>query len=140
MDHKSIIIKPKLSEKSYALSQKGVYVFDVPVNANKHLVAAAVSSQFDVKVKDVNVLNHKGKAKRTIRGNGRKLYRGVETNKRRAYVLLEKGQSLPIFQAVEEEIAQEEKTQATLAKQAEKSAKKDEKKPRLHGLRRKAEK
>jgi len=139
MDHKSIIIKPKMSEKSYALSQKGVYVFDVPVGANKHLVAAAVSSQFDVKVEGVNLLNHKGKAKRTIRSNGRRLYKGVETKKRRAYVLLAKGQSIPIFQAVEEEIAQEEKTQATLAKQAEKTAQKAEKKPRLRSLRRKTE-
>ncbi|HUD81781.1 MAG TPA: 50S ribosomal protein L23 [Patescibacteria group bacterium] len=134
MDSKSMIIRPKMSEKSYALSKLGVYVFDVPVSANKNTVAAAVAAQFDVKVIEVNLLNHQGKAKRTIRNNGRKLHKGVEPDKKRAYVLLAKGQSLPIFQAVEEEIAQEEKTQATLAKQAEKA----EKKPRKH-LRRKAE-
>jgi large subunit ribosomal protein L23 len=139
MDHKSIIIKPKMSEKSYALSQKGVYVFEVPVNANKNLVAAAIGAQFDVSVTAVNILNHKGKAKRTIRNNGRKLHHGVEAKTRRAYVLLAKGQSLPIFQAVEEEIEQEEKTQATLAKQAEKKAQKEEKKPRRLPLRRKTE-
>jgi large subunit ribosomal protein L23 len=131
---KTTLLTPRLSEKSYGLSQRErTYVFDVPTGTNKHDVARAVAAQFDVKVLTVNMATIPGKAKRTI--TKRRQYRGRDVVTRKAYVRIAEGQTLPIFAAVEEAEVKEEKTQATIdkavAKQAEKEAK-----PARRGLRR----
>lgn len=124
---KSIALIPVMSEKAYALSlSRNTYVFAVPKEANKHTVARAVASQFDVTVTNVNVTNIAGKAKRTIRKSGRAVS-GRQSDTRKAYVTLKEGDSLPIFAALEQETAETEKNQAALAKAAEKAAKKAEK-------------
>lgn len=124
---KDLILKPKLSEKTYAQSASRVYAFDVPREANKHSVARAVETQFDVKVIEVNIANKPGKAKRTISQAGRRVARGREAASKKAYVTLAEGNSLPFFAAVEEAEEKEEKVQANVdkavAKQAEKEAK-----------------
>lgn len=129
--HKTVILKPRLSEKSYAQSANRVYVFDVPAGLNKHDIARAVTAQFDTVVTNVNVANISGKAKRTIYKGGRAVS-GREADTRKAYVTLAEGQSLPIFAAIEEEDAKVEATQEKLdkaaTKQAEKQAKEDAKK------------
>ena len=124
--HKTIVLKPRLSEKSYGLSAKRVYVFDVPGNLNKHDIARAVAAQFDTVVTNVNVANIQGKAKRTIYKGGRAVA-GREADTRKAYVTLAEGQSLPIFAAIEEEDAKQEAVQEKVDKAAEKAAKKAEK-------------
>ena len=125
--YKQIALKPRLSEKSYALSQARVYVFAVPSDANKHSVARAVEAQFDVKVSDVNISVLKGKAKRTISQKGRRQLSGTTSDVKKAYVTLAEGNSLPIFAAEEESEAKQEKVQTQVdkvaAKQAEKEAK-----------------
>jgi large subunit ribosomal protein L23 len=121
--HKEIILKPRLSEKSYGLSQRRVYVFDVPAKLNKHDIARAVAVQFETVVVNVNVANIAGKAKRTIYKGGRAVA-GRESDTRKAYVSLAEGQSLPIFAAIEEEDAKVEATQEKVDKAAEKAAKK----------------
>ena len=127
MIDKTIILKPRMSEKAYGLSQtRNTYVFDVPKSANKHTVARAVSSQYAVTVTNVNILNLEGKAKRTVRKNGRAAA-GKQNDTRKAYVTLKSGDSLPIFAAVEEQAEKAEQTQAVAAKAAEKAAKKAEK-------------
>jgi len=129
--YKTLILKPRLSEKSYGLSQNRTYVFDVPGNLNKHTVANAVAAQFDVVVTNVNITNIPGKAKSTIYKGGRRVA-GRESDTKKAYVTLAEGNSLPIFAAIEEEEAKQEATQEKLdkvaAKAAEKEAKKAEKK------------
>lgn len=115
-----IILKPRMSEKAYGLSQlTNTYVFDVPQGLNKHSVARAVSAQYEVTVEKVNVTNIKGKAKRTVRKNGRAA-NGKQNDTRKAYVTLKAGDKLPVFAAVEEEQAKAEKA-------AEKAAKKGKK-------------
>jgi ribosomal protein L23 len=135
-----IVLKPRLSEKAYGLSQlRNTYVVDVPGDANKHTVARAITSQFDVKVIKINLAVIKGKAKRTVNKRG-KAMPGRESSTKKAYVTLEKGQSLPFFNAIEEEEEKSAKTTATLAKAAEKVEKKEEKaekRPRLLGGRKK---
>lgn len=130
--YKSMILKPRLSEKSFAQSQNRVYVFAVPADANKHTVARAVESQFEVKVAEVNILNLKGKAKRTISQKGRRVATGTQSDVKKAYVTLAEGHNLPIFAAEEEAEAKQEKVQAQVdkatAKQAEKEAKEEAKK------------
>ncbi len=34
-DPRDVIVRPVVSEKSYALSEKGVYIFIVPTSTNK---------------------------------------------------------------------------------------------------------
>ncbi len=125
--HKTIILTPRLSEKSYGLSQRRTYVFDVPSNINKHDVAKAVAVQFDTVVTNVNVANIPGKAKRTIYKGG-KAVSGRESATKKAYVTLAEGQSLPIFAAIEEEDAKVDATQEKLDKAADKIAEKQAKK------------
>lgn len=130
--YKSVIVKPRLSEKSFAQSQNGVYVFAVPTEANKHSIARAIEAQFDVKVSSVNISNLKGKTKRTISQKGRRVATGSQSDIKKAYVTLAEGYSLPIFAAEEEAEAKQEKVQTEVdkaaAKQAEKEAKEEAKK------------
>src|SRR5512133_1010877 len=100
---KTVLLRPRLSEKTYMLgTTKSVYVFDVPADANKHTVAAAVTSQFDVEVNDVRIANIKGKAKRTVRKGGRPVM-GQRSDIKKAYVTLAKDQKLPFFDEPEKE-------------------------------------
>ena len=134
---KSIILRPRLSEKTYGLSESRVYVVEVPANVNKHTVARAIESQFDVKVAKVNILNVKGKAKRIISISGKRMVNadGRRNDIKKAYVTLKEGYGLPFFEAIEEEEAKEENVQKPIDKAAAKQAAK-ESKPR-RGFRRK---
>jgi large subunit ribosomal protein L23 len=135
--YKQIALKPRLSEKSYAQSQNRVYVFAVPGDANKHTVARAVEVQFDVKVTDVNILNLKGKSKRTVSQKGRRQLKGMTSDVKKAYVTLAEGNSLPIFAAEEEAEVKQDKVQTQVdkaaAKVAEKQAKEEAKKAKKEG-------
>ena len=53
---KQMTIIPRISEKAYAVSANGVYVFRVPLNLNKNEIKAAVEAQFDVTVLKVKTL------------------------------------------------------------------------------------
>jgi large subunit ribosomal protein L23 len=86
-----MVLSPKITEKSMVLAERGVYVFEVPISANKIQVLQAVESSFKVKVVGINSLVHKGKLKRF----GRKLGRQVDTKK--MIVRLAKGQSIAVF-------------------------------------------
>jgi len=100
----SIVLKPRMSEKTYAHSDKGVFVFVVDKDLNKHQIAEAVAATYDVEVVSVNIVVQKGKTKRIYRN--RKYERGTRSDLKKAYVTLKEGQSIPIFAAVEEEIAE----------------------------------
>lgn len=107
---KSMILKPRVSEKSYALSQNQVYVFEVPTNANKLTVKQAVADQFGVTVLDVNVANVKGKLKRTFRKRGRASV-GYRPDTRKAYVTIKAGETIPVFAAVEDDAQKSKATE-----------------------------
>ncbi|MEO8784866.1 MAG: 50S ribosomal protein L23 [Candidatus Saccharimonadales bacterium] len=126
-DATAMTIKPRMSEKAYALSkEQGTYVFVVPKTANKVTVAAAVEAQFGVTVETVNISNTIGKPKRSYRRGGRPLV-GKNVDIKKAYVRLKAGDSIAVFAAVDEEEAKAEKTADTLQKVADKKAKKDAK-------------
>ena len=65
-----IIIRPLLSEKSYAGIQDKKYVFIVAKNANKTQIKLAIEEIFGVKVARVNTVNVMGKLKRMGRNEG----------------------------------------------------------------------
>ncbi len=94
---KTMALKPRISEKAYGMSQQGaVYVFQVPTSASKLTIAGAVSAQFDVTVMNVNVINVKGKTRRTVKKGGRQTF-GKLPNIKKAYVTLKSGDSIAIF-------------------------------------------
>lgn len=128
---KTLFLKPRLSEQSYALStSQRTYVFDVPKQANKHDVARAVASQFDVAVESVNITNVKGKAKATVSLTGRRRGNpGTQSTVKKAYVKLVKGASLPIFAAIEEANAEQQEAQEKIDKAVAKQAAREVKKP-----------
>ena len=99
-----ISVIPRVSEKAYAQSQNNVYVFNVPLTANKQEIAAAVEAQFEVKVERIKTLVQSGKAVRFSRGKNR--YPGTTTrsDSKKAYVTLAAGSSITVFdQPAEEE-------------------------------------
>ncbi len=65
-----VIIKPILSEKTYAEVKNKKYAFVVDKNANKTEIKNAVQEIFGVKVQSVNTLNADGKLKRQGKTQG----------------------------------------------------------------------
>ena len=98
-DAYSIIKRPLITEKSMALTNMGKYVFEVDINSNKIEIAYAVSKIFNVKVEKVNTLKVKGKnvVRSTMVGR-RKRTTGKTPDWKKAYVTLEAGQRIEIFE------------------------------------------
>lgn len=97
----NILVTPRATEKAYGLSGQNVYVFNVPLTANKQQIATAVSEQFEVTVKNVTVVVQSGKAVRFSRGKNR--FPGNTTRKdtKKAYVTLAEGSSIQMFEQPE---------------------------------------
>ncbi len=70
MKERDIIIRPLLSEKSYADIANKKYVFVVAKNSNKTEIKLAIEKLFDVEVDSVNTVNCRGKLKRMGRYEG----------------------------------------------------------------------
>ncbi len=121
----NIVLKPRMSEKAYAMSANSVYVFDVDKSVNKHEVTDAVEETYGVTVINIRTIIVKGKAKRLYRN--RRYENGRRSDVKKAYVTLKEGEAIPIFAAVEEAEVKAEKTAKTLEKVAAKAAKKDSK-------------
>ena len=93
-DHHDVIIAPIVSEKSFGLSEAGVYTFKVHPSASKPEIHDAVESIFNVKVLKVNTLNRKGKRKR----NRKSQTFGQRPNTKRAIVTLAAGGRIDLFE------------------------------------------
>jgi large subunit ribosomal protein L23 len=101
--NKQVILKPRLSEKAYGLSEKlDTYVFEVLPGVNQHSVADAVAKQYEVSVEKVRITASPAKIKRSYRRGGRVVHKSQKSGFRKAYVTLKKGEKLPIFASVEE--------------------------------------
>ena len=92
-DAMSVLIRPVVSEKSYALMDRSVYVFIVDPRATKIEVRHAVEQAFGVRVTNVNTLNRKGKATRNRRTN----VKGKRPDTKRAIVTLHPDDSIDLF-------------------------------------------
>ena len=86
------IIRPVVSEKSYALIEDNSYTFIVHPDANKVQIRQAVEEIWGVKVVKVNTQNRKGKTK------DNRLSRGKRKDTRRAIVKLAEGDKIEIFE------------------------------------------
>ena len=67
---RSVILRPLLTEKSYATIQDKKYTFVVAKDANKTEIKLEIEKRFDVQVEKVNTLNCHGKLKRMGRTQG----------------------------------------------------------------------
>lgn len=84
-----VLLAPIISEKATLVAEKAEQVvFKVLQDATKPEIKAAVEALFKVEVESVQVLNRRGKQRRTIKGTGRR------SNSRRAYVCLKPGQEI----------------------------------------------
>lgn len=138
---KSLVLKPRLSEKTYSLSESRVYVVEIDRSVNKHTVARAIHEQFDVEVESVRTTNVRGKTKQVRSLSGRRYQnaKGSRSDIKKAYVTLKKGHSLPFFAAVEEEEAKEKASQEQFDKAvAKQNAKEDKTKAKRFGRTKKA--
>jgi len=94
-DAREVILRPVVSEKSYALLDAGVYTFVVHPDANKIEIRNAVQEIFNVRVESVNTLNRPGKRKR----NRRSFTFGKRPDTKRAIVTLQPGDRIDLFES-----------------------------------------
>lgn len=97
------VLYPRVSEKAYASATSlNTYVFNVPLDANKIEVKKAVEAQYSVSVETVNIVRMTGKAvNRAVNIRGLRT-RGKRNDYKKAYVVVAKGQTIPVFAASEE--------------------------------------
>ena len=88
---RDVIIRPVVSEKSYAGIEQNAYTFLVDPRANKTEIKEAVQSIWGVRVTSVNTLNRPGKVKH------RGWTKGKRADQKRAIVTLADGDSIEIF-------------------------------------------
>jgi large subunit ribosomal protein L23 len=89
---RDVIIRPVVSEKSYAGLDRSTYTFLVDKRANKTEIKEAVQAIWNVRVTSVRTLNRKGKVKR------RRFTKGKRPDEKRAIVTLAEGDAIEIFE------------------------------------------
>ena len=90
-----VLIRPVISEKSVAQTERNNYTFAVGRDSNKFQIRDAIEAQFKVTVLDVRVLWVKPKQKR----RGRRTL-GTVPGWRKAVVTIAAGQKIELFEAV----------------------------------------
>lgn len=92
MNPRNVIIRPVISEKSYALISEGKYTFRVDHRAHKTQIARAVEEIFDVNVEAVRTAKVQSKPKR------RGLHFGKTRSWKKAVVQLAPGERIELFE------------------------------------------
>ena len=92
MHPREVVIRPVVSEKSYALIAQNKYTFRVHEDAHKTQVRQAVEELFEVKVESVNIIKVQSKPKR------RGMTRGRRPGWKKAIVQLREGHEIEIFE------------------------------------------
>ena len=95
MEPTQVIIRPVISEKSFALAEAGKYTFRIHDRAHKTEVRQAIEQLFDVGVVDVRTAWVSAKPKRRGYTSGR------SRRWKKAVVQVGEGQTIPIFQGLE---------------------------------------
>jgi large subunit ribosomal protein L23 len=95
MDPRNVLVRPVVSEKSYALIAEGKYTFRVDDRAHKTQIAHAVEAIFDVEVASVRTSKVRSKPKR------RNLQRGRTRSWKKAIVQLAPGERIELFEGAE---------------------------------------
>jgi large subunit ribosomal protein L23 len=90
---RDVIVRPVVSEKSYAGLEANNYTFVVDPRANKTEIKEAVQAIWEVRVVSVNTLRRRGKLKR------RGYTKGHRPDEKRAIVTLAEGDAIEIFES-----------------------------------------
>ena len=90
-----ILIKPIVSEKSYAQIADRKYTFQVHKNAHKTQIRQAIEQLFDVHVTAVNISKVQPKTKR------RGMTKGYRPGYKKAIVQIRDGETIPIFEGAQ---------------------------------------
>jgi large subunit ribosomal protein L23 len=94
---RSILIKPIITEKMTNLQeQRNQFAFEVDVNANKIEIINAIQKKFNVKVKNIRTVTHKGKEKSQFTKRGK--FTGFKAKRKRAIVTLDKESKIDLFE------------------------------------------
>ena len=93
-DPRQVILRPVVSEKSYALIGDNRYTFEVAKDATKPQIASAIEEIFDVSVLKVNTMNVTGKPRR-LRWKA-----GKTRSWKKAIVTLSEGDTIEFFEAM----------------------------------------
>lgn len=88
----TVLRRPHVTEKSHALAQSGVYVFDIRTDATKGDVRQAVEELYGVNVTNVRTIRQRGDERRFGRSTGK------TKERKKAMVELKKGQKIEIFE------------------------------------------
>jgi large subunit ribosomal protein L23 len=89
---RDVIVRPMVSEKSYAGLENNRYTFLVDPKANKTEIKEAVQRIWHVRVLKVNTQNRKGKSKQF------RFTKGKRPDQKLAVVTLAEGDSIEIFE------------------------------------------
>lgn len=95
MNARSVIVRPVVSEKSYALLTANKYTFRIHDRAHKTQVRQAIEEIFEVRVQGVRTAWVKPKPKR------RGLTRGMSRRWKKAIVTLHPDDSIELFEGQE---------------------------------------
>jgi large subunit ribosomal protein L23 len=95
MEPSQVIVRPVVSEKSFALAEAGKYTFRVHDRAHKTQIRQAIEQLFDVHVLEVRTSSVKSKPKRRGHTSGR------SRQWKKAIVEVRPGQTIPIFRGLE---------------------------------------
>ncbi|MBV9101703.1 MAG: 50S ribosomal protein L23 [Candidatus Dormibacteraeota bacterium] len=99
-----VLIRPVVSEKSYAGMANGRYVFRCHPSADKVSIRRAVEEAFaeqKITVVDVNTISVAGKTRTRARGRGRTRFSGDSAGWKKAIVTLAPGQKIEgLFEGV----------------------------------------
>jgi large subunit ribosomal protein L23 len=89
---RDVIVRPMVSEKSYAGLEQNRYTFLVRPDSNKTEIKEAVQRIWNVRVLKVSTMNRKGKSTRF------RYTRGRRPDQKLAVVTLAEGDSIEIFE------------------------------------------
>ena len=101
MNKNNIILNPILSEKSHSLiEQFNQYIFKVSNSSNKLEIKDAIEKRFKVKIKQVRVMNLKGKMKNySIKSDGHIIRTtGKRSSWKKAIVTLSEGHKINLVE------------------------------------------
>jgi large subunit ribosomal protein L23 len=96
VNSRQVLIRPVVSEKSYALLAANKYTFRVHPDANKTQIRQAVEDIFGVRVEDVRTVNVRPKPKR------RGMTAGRTREWKKAVVQLHQDDSIELFEGTGE--------------------------------------
>jgi large subunit ribosomal protein L23 len=92
MDARSVIIRPIISEKSYAQIENNRYTFEVDKHCSKPEIADAIAEVFKVTVTRVNTMRVSGKTRRL------RTSQGTTRAWKKAIVTLKEGDKIEFFE------------------------------------------